>query len=48
MELIVNLVLLATSGAAAVYCYILSIRLKKLNDTRAGLGCQYRGDVDGA
>ncbi|MCA8887617.1 MAG: hypothetical protein KDA46_02230 [Parvularculaceae bacterium] len=38
MELIVNLVLLATSGAAAVYCYILSIRLKKLNDTRAGLG----------
>lgn len=38
MQLIVDFVLLAASAAAAIYCFILSVRLKKLNDVRGGLG----------
>lgn len=38
MELIVNYVLLLVSGAACVYCFVLSKRLKRLNDTREGIG----------
>lgn len=38
MELIVDFMLLAASIAAGVYCFVLSERLKKLNDTRSGLG----------
>jgi ABC-type transporter Mla subunit MlaD len=38
MDLIVDFILLAASGAAAFYCAILSRRLARLNDTRDGLG----------
>jgi hypothetical protein len=38
MQLIFDLILLAASAAAAVYCFVLSARLKKLNDVRSGLG----------
>lgn len=38
MELIVNYVLLLVSGAACIYCFVLSKRLKRLNDTRKGIG----------
>ena len=38
MELIVNYILLFVSGAACVYCFVLAKRLKRLNDTRDGIG----------
>jgi len=38
MQMIIDFVLLAASIAAALYCFILSARLKKLNDTSGGLG----------
>lgn len=38
MELVINYTLLLVSGAACVYCFVLSKRLKRLNDTREGLG----------
>jgi chromosome segregation ATPase len=38
MDMIVDFILLAASGAAAVYCFVLSKRLKKLNDMKNGLG----------
>lgn len=38
MQMIVDFMLLAASAAAAVYCFILSGKLKKLNDLRSGLG----------
>lgn len=38
MQLIVDFMLLAASGAAAIYCFVLSARLRKLNDMRGGLG----------
>lgn len=38
MEMIVNLILLVTSGAATIYCYVLSRRLQRLNDTKNGIG----------
>jgi len=38
MQLIFDFILLAASAAAAVYCFVLSARLKKLNDVRSGLG----------
>jgi len=38
MQMIVDFVLLAASAAAAIYCFVLSARLKKLNDVRGGLG----------
>ena len=38
MELIVNYILLLVSGAACVYCFVLSRRLQRLNDTRDGIG----------
>lgn len=38
MQLIVDFMLLAASAAAAIYCFILSGKLKKLNDLRSGLG----------
>lgn len=37
MELIVNFLLLAASGAACFYCWVLSARLKSLTSTRDGL-----------
>ncbi|MFN0024062.1 MAG: hypothetical protein ACKVS5_09185 [Parvularculaceae bacterium] len=38
MQVIFDLMLLMASGAAAVYCFVLSNRLKKLNDIKSGLG----------
>jgi DNA anti-recombination protein RmuC len=38
MQMIVDFVLLAASAAAAIYCFVLSARLKRLNDVRGGLG----------
>jgi len=38
MELIVNFMLLAASGAAAFYCFVLNKRLADLKDTNSGLG----------
>lgn len=38
MELIVNYVLLFVSGAAFIYCFVLAKRLKRLNDTKDGIG----------
>ena len=38
MDIIVDFILLAASGAATVYCFVLSKRLKKLNDMKNGLG----------
>lgn len=38
MQMIVDFILLAASAAAAIYCFVLSARLKKLNDVRGGLG----------
>lgn len=38
MQAIVDFILLAASAAAAIYCFVLSARLKKLNDIRSGLG----------
>lgn len=38
MQIIFDLVLLMASGAAAIYCFVLSVRLKKLNDIKCGLG----------
>ena len=38
MELIIDFMLLAVSGAAAFYCLMLSRKLEKLKDTEKGLG----------
>ena len=38
MGLVFDLILLMASGAATVYCFVLSRRLSKLNDTKNGLG----------
>lgn len=38
MQTIVDFMLLAASASAAVYCFMLSGKLKKLNDLRSGLG----------
>lgn len=38
MQMIVDFMLLAASASAAVYCFILSGKLKKLNDMNGGLG----------
>ncbi len=38
MQMIIDFVLLAASAAAAIYCFVLSARLKRLNDIRSGLG----------
>lgn len=38
MQLIVDFILLAASGAATVYCFVLSRRLAKLNDMKNGIG----------
>ncbi len=38
MQMIVDFTLLAASIAAGVYCFVLSGRLKKLNDLRSGFG----------
>ena len=38
MQVIFDIMLLLASGAAAVYCFVLSGRLKKLNDIKSGLG----------
>lgn len=38
MQIIVDFMLLAASAAAAIYCFVLSGKLKKLNDVRTGLG----------
>lgn len=38
MQMVVDFTLLAASIAAGVYCFVLSERLKKLNDVRSGLG----------
>ncbi|HBK90442.1 MAG TPA: hypothetical protein DDZ68_02095 [Parvularcula sp.] len=38
MQMIVDFTLLAASVAAGIYCFVLSERLKKLNDVRSGFG----------
>ncbi|MDZ7628414.1 MAG: hypothetical protein U5J99_08440 [Parvularculaceae bacterium] len=38
MQMIVDFTLLAASVAAGIYCFVLSARLRKLNDVRAGFG----------
>lgn len=38
MGLVFDLILLMASGAATVYCFVLSRRLTRLNDTKNGLG----------
>jgi hypothetical protein len=38
MQMIVDFTLLAASVAAGIYCFVLSGRLKKLNDVRTGFG----------
>lgn len=38
MQMIVDFTLLAASIAAGIYCFVLSGRLKKLNDVRSGFG----------
>ncbi len=38
MEMIVNFMLVAASGSAAVYCFILNRKLQGLKDTEKGLG----------
>jgi Mg2+/Co2+ transporter CorB len=38
MQMIVDFMLLAASAAAAIYCLVLSGKLKKPNDMRSGLG----------
>ncbi|MFZ5616646.1 MAG: hypothetical protein ACOZAA_04910 [Pseudomonadota bacterium] len=38
MQLIVDFILLAASGAATIYCFVLSRRLAKLNDMKNGIG----------
>ncbi len=38
MELIIDFILLAASGAAVFYCVVLSRKLEKLKDTEKGLG----------
>lgn len=38
MQMIVDFTLLAASVAAGIYCFVLSARLKKLNDVRSGFG----------
>lgn len=38
MELVINFLLLAASGTAALFCWILSRKLKALTDAEAGIG----------
>ena len=38
MGLVFDLILLMASGAATIYCFVLSRRLSRLNDTKNGLG----------
>lgn len=38
MEMIVDFILLAASGVATVYCFVLSRRLGRLNDMKNGIG----------
>lgn len=38
MDLVIDFLLLATSGAACLYCIVLSNKLKSLTNMRAGLG----------
>lgn len=38
MQLIVDFILLAASGAATIYCFVLSRRLARLNDMKNGIG----------
>jgi len=38
MGFIFDIILLMASGAATIYCYVLSRRLSRLNDTKNGLG----------
>lgn len=38
MEIIINIILLATSGSAAVYCFVLNKKLDTLRKTENGLG----------
>lgn len=38
MEMILNYILLLVSGAACIYCFVLAKRLKRLNDTKDGIG----------
>jgi ABC-type transporter Mla subunit MlaD len=38
MDMIVDFILLAASGAATIYCFVLSRRLAKLNDMKNGIG----------
>jgi hypothetical protein len=38
MQMIVDFMLLAASVSAAIYCFVLSGKLKRLNDMRSGLG----------
>jgi DNA-binding transcriptional regulator GbsR (MarR family) len=38
MDMIVDFILLAASGVATIYCFVLSRRLAKLNDMKNGIG----------
>ncbi len=38
MQLIVDFILLAASGVATIYCFVLSRRLSRLNDMKNGIG----------
>ncbi len=38
MEMIVDFILLAASGVATIYCFVLSRRLARLNDMKNGIG----------
>ena len=38
MDVVTDIILLLSSGAATIYCFILSRRLARLNDTKNGLG----------
>lgn len=38
MSVIVDLILLLASGVATIYCFVLSRRLSRLNDTKNGIG----------
>lgn len=38
MGLVFDIILLMASGAATIYCFVLSRRLSRLNDTKNGIG----------
>lgn len=38
MQIVVDFILLAVSGVATVYCFVLSRRLARLNDMKNGIG----------